>query len=102
MSNKAKLPGSKKKRKEILDFINKILTEEHGNVLTENNLLTDSEIDSFGYAIFWLEINNNYKLEEIKGIDSGIDYDTLTVKNIIDYVISKDNKNIIRIKNENK
>ena len=89
-------------RQEILEFINKIIEEEHGKTVTEDNLLTDSEIDSFGYAVFWLEINSNYQLEEIKGLDSGIDYETLTVKNIIDYIISKDSKNIIRIKDENK
>ena len=89
-------------RQEILEFINKIIEEEHGKTVTEDNLLTDSEIDSFGYAVFWLEINSNYQLEEIKGLDFGIDYETLTVKNIIDYIISKDSKNIIRIKDENK
>ena len=31
MSKKAKLPGSKKNRKEIIEFINKIIEEEHGN-----------------------------------------------------------------------
>ena len=90
MSKKAKLPGSKNKRKEILEFINKIIEEEHGNPLTEDSLLTDSEIDSFGYAVFWLELNSNYKIEEIKGLDEGIDYTILKVGKVVDYVISKD------------
>ena len=96
MSKKAKLPGSKNKRKEVLEFINKIIEEEHGNSLTEDNLLTYSEIDSFGYAMFWLSINQKYGIEEIKGIDNGIDYNTLLVSDVITYVITKDNKHIIK------
>ena len=96
MSKKAKLPGSKKNRKEIIEFINKIIEEEHGNSLTEDSLLTDSEIDSFGYAMFWLSINQNYGIEEIKGIDNGIDYKTLLVSDVINYVITKDNKHIVK------
>ena len=95
MSKKAKFPGSKKNRKEILEFINKIIEEEHGNSVTEDSLLTDSEIDSFGYAMFWLSINQNYGIEEIKGIDNGIDYNTLLVSDVISYVTTKDNKHII-------
>ena len=96
MSKKAKLPGSENKRKEVLEFINKIIEEEHGNSITEDSLLTDSEIDSFGYAMFWLSINQNYGIEEIKGIDNGIDYKTLLVSDVITYVTTKDNKHIIK------
>ena len=96
MSKKAILPGSENIRKEILEFINKIIEEEHGNLITEDSLLTDSEIDSFGYAMFWLSINQNYGIEEIKGIDNGIDYNTLLVSDVITYVITKDNKHIIK------
>ena len=77
-------------RQEILEFINKIIEEEHGNPVTEDSLLTDSEIDSFGYAVFWLELNSNYKIEEMKGLDEGIDYTALKVGQVIDYVVSKD------------
>lgn len=77
-------------RQEILEFINKIIEEEHGNPVSEDSLLTDSEIDSFGYAVFWLELNSNYKIKEIKGFDEGIDYTTLKVCQVIDYVTSKD------------
>ena len=96
MSKKAKLPGSKNIRKEVLEFINKIIEDEHGNSITEDSLLTDSEIDSFGYAMFWLSINQKYGIEEIKGIDNGIDYNTLLVSDVITYVITKDNKHIIK------
>ena len=96
MSKKAFLPGSENIRKEILEFINKIIEEEHGNPVTEDSLLTDSEIDSFGYAMFWLSINQNYGIEEIKGIDNGIDYKTLLVSDVITYVMTKDNKHIIK------
>ena len=96
MSKKAILHGSENIRKEILEFINKIIEEEHGNPVTEDSLLTDSEIDSFGYAMFWLSVNQKYGIEEIKGIDNGIDYKTLLVSDVITYVITKDNKHIVK------
>ena len=82
-------------RQEILEFINNIIEEEHGNKLTEEQLMTDSNIDSFGYAVFWLGINHKYNIEEIKGLDTGIDYNTLTIKDIIDYIVTKDTKYIL-------
>ncbi|WP_418179770.1 hypothetical protein ACNSOO_04710 [Aliarcobacter lanthieri] len=84
-------------RKGILEKINKILIEEHGKELREDDLLIKSDIDSFGYAIFWLEIQNSYKLfkDEVsededrkRNIDfvNGIDYSTYKVKDLIDRI----------------
>ena len=39
-------------RQEILEFINKIIEEEHGNPVTEDSLLTDSEINKFKEKYF--------------------------------------------------
>ena len=82
-------------RQEILEFINNTIEEEHGNRLSEDNLLIESNMDSFGYAVFWLGINHEYSIDEVKGIDAGIDYSTLTVKNVIDYIITKDTRHIL-------
>lgn len=76
-------------RQDILEFINEIILEEHGNVVTEDDLLTASEIDSFGYLEFWLSINHKYDVE-LKEIDANVNYKTLTVKQVIDFVITKD------------
>ena len=37
-----------KSRVEILEDINRIISEEHGKAVTEDSLLTDCELDSFG------------------------------------------------------
>ena len=82
-------------RRKIITFLNSVIEEEHGNKLKSKQLLVESNIDSFGYAVFWLGINHEYNIDEVKGIDAGIDYSTLTVKNVIDYVITKDTKHIL-------
>lgn len=82
-----------KNREEILADINKIIKTEHGKVVTEDSLLTDCEIDSFGYAMLWLGIEN----EIIEPIDdnaifgkerlSDLDYETYKVSDVIDRLI---------------
>lgn len=89
-------------RQDILEFINEIILEEHGNVVTEDQLLTECGIDSFGYAILWISINQKYDIEEVNGIDSKINYNTLLVSDVINYIITKDNKHIVEIDNEDK
>ena len=77
-------------RVEILNMINSIIEEEHGNRLIESNLLTECNIDSFGYAMLWLGIEA--KLEEVCGVErllgkgyvDGLDYEVFTVKQLID------------------
>lgn len=77
-------------RVEILGIINGIIEEEHGIKLTEDNLLIDCNIDSFGYAMLWLGIEA--KLDEMYGIErllgkeyiDNLDYEKLTVKELID------------------
>ena len=64
MSKKALLPGSGNIRKRILDVINKTLSEEMDTVpITEENFLYESNLDSFGYAVFWISLWENTKLE---------------------------------------
>lgn len=54
-------------RKEILDIINGIILEEIDTVaVTEESKLSDSNLDSFGYAMFWVGLTT--KLKEIKGV----------------------------------
>ena len=90
-------------REDILATINKIIEEDYDDTyypyepLTEDNLLSDSNMDSFGYAMFWMNISQDYKIvketgnEEIDNkasIDyvNWIDYKVYTVKDLIDRI----------------
>lgn len=78
-------------RREILKDVNKIIKEEHGKELKEDNLLSDSSMDSFAYAIFWLEIGEKYRVinggsKALNKYVDDIDYKTYTIKNLIDQI----------------
>jgi len=87
------------KRKEILEFINQLITEEHGLSLKEDNLLEDSNLDSFGYFIFWTSLVEEYKIfkDDLQSLEennkrfikftSSIDYKTYKVKDLISRIV---------------
>ena len=74
-------------RQEILEFINKVIEEEHGNVVEEDQLLIDCGIDSFGYALLWASIEGEFKQDLGKKIMSSVDYSVFTVKDMIDMIV---------------
>lgn len=76
-------------REHILSKINKIIEEEHGESVTEEDLLADCGIDSFGYAMLWLGMENDIvktpdgaKVFSKEYLDA-VDYSTLTVADVI-------------------
>lgn len=79
-------------RQEILEFINEIIAEEHGNAVTEEQLLIECGIDSFGYAILWTSIEAKYSVGFSKEESNNIDYKTLTVRNMLDMIENKINE----------
>lgn len=86
-------------REEILASINKLILEEHNNLLNETNLLIDSDMDSLGYIIFWLNLANDFSIVPsqnnlteqdknkliLKYINE-IDYKNYTLKDLIDRI----------------
>lgn len=88
-------------REHILAELNKIIEEEHGKAVTEDSLLIDCDIDSFGYAILWLEINNNICQSTEEGIIlinhdyvNCIDYSTYKVNTLIDKILEVSNTKV--------
>ena len=89
-------------REDILKTINKIIKEDSPSnwefkEVAENDLLSDSNMDSFGYAMFWMNISQDYKIVKETGneeIDNKasidyvnlIDYKVYTVKDLIDRI----------------
>lgn len=76
--------------KDIIEKVNEILVSENAKSLEdENDLLIDSELDSFGYAILWIELDEEYKCFPVEYVNE-IDYDSYKLKDLIQ-----------RIQNEN-
>lgn len=81
-------------RKEILDIINEIIEEEHGNRVTERSILMECGIDSFGYAMLFVGLEA--KILEVTGIKvfdpkvlSEINPSTLLVSALLDDIEAK-------------
>lgn len=74
-------------RDKYFDFINKVLVTENAKAIKEDNLLTDSELDSFGYAVLFitLEADLNLNCFEKEYLNS-IDYKTYTMKDLLDRI----------------
>ncbi len=72
-------------RLEIKNFVNKVIEREHGKELEENDLFTECQIDSFGYALLWLEIAQEYKCVTVDYVNT-IDYKTYRLIDLIDYI----------------
>ena len=97
-------------REEILKTINKIIKEDFPcnwefKEIAENDLLSDSNMDSFGYAMFWLNVQQNYNLrikrkyknedeytekeynQDIIKYVNRLDYKTYKVKHLINRIV---------------
>lgn len=74
-------------RTEYFNFINKVLVTENAKAIEEDNLLIDSELDSFGYAVLFitLEADLNLNCFEKEYLNS-IDYKTYTMKDLLDRI----------------
>ena len=101
---------TKPTREDILATINKIIEEDYDDTyypyepLTEDNLLLDSNMDSFSYTMFWLNVQEPYNLRvkrKYKSIEeypdeqyskdmiswiNKLDYKTYKVKHLINRI----------------
>ena len=68
-----------------LEFINKILTTENAKAIKEEDLLTNSELDSFGYAILFIELDDKFGGFDKEYLNN-IDYKTYTMKDLLDRI----------------
>lgn len=75
-------------RNKLLDALNEILQAERGDTLSEDSLLTDSNMDSFSYAVFWLTLSDLGMDLNDKWIDT-LDYEELTVGMILNKIQEK-------------
>ena len=71
--------------RDIKLFVNKILVTENAKEIQEKDLLINSELDSFGYAILFIELDDKYKCFNKEYLD-GIDYNFYTLNDLINRI----------------
>lgn len=86
-------------REDVLDYINKVIEEDYDDTyypyepLSEENLLTDSLMDSFSYAMFWLNVQESYNLRIKRKYKSMEEYpDEQYNKDMINWISKLDYK----------
>jgi len=47
-------------RDEVLAFINEVVADNHGDIVTEDTIVRKCGIDSFGFAVLFLELDDKY------------------------------------------
>jgi len=77
-------------RDAIVESINAIIEAERGTALSEDQLLIESGLDSFAYAVFWLSLSDMGMSLRDEWIDT-IDYNILTVAMIVDKIMEQSN-----------
>ena len=76
-------------RQEILDVINNVLSEEVDTIpITEENFLYESNLDSLGYAIFWITLNTEFG-KRCKITEPVLSKDYLDTLNMNTYEVSE-------------
>lgn len=73
------------RRYEIKKFINTILENENAKAINEDDLLIASELDSFGYAILFIELDEKYNCFDKEYINN-INYKTITLRDLCDRI----------------
>lgn len=74
-------------RIEYFDFINKVLVTENAKAIKEDELLKDSNLDSFGYAILFITLQEDLNLNCFeKEYLNSIDYETFKMKDLLDRI----------------
>ena len=78
-------------REDILGIINEIIVEEHGKEVTEEQYLHECDIDSFGYAMLFLDLDaqilkNTSKKVFTDKVFGEINPSEILVKELIDII----------------
>ena len=77
---------------EILTYINKVVRAEKGNKVTIDDRVIDTDLDSLGLLILFVELDWKYKYFRDTPNDSdpfnGLDYKKITIKQLVDKCMS--------------
>ena len=67
---------------EALAFLNKRIREEHGNPVKIDNLFIDSQVDSFGMTVIFLDMDDKYHCFNNEWFKT-VDWKSTTVESIV-------------------
>ena len=80
-------------RVEVLDTINREIRNEKGRRVTEEDTLRDAGLDSFGITMFFCALDDKYSYFAKGGYGKNpfaeIQYDQITIREIIDTCVSE-------------
>jgi len=75
------------KQTEILTFMNQTIVEENGTPVKFESALHETNLDSFGYTVLFLELDSKYNIfkdvSENEDPFKTIDWENITVKEVI-------------------
>ena len=77
-------------RAEILEVINNLIVEEHGEKITEEDSIVDSGVDSFGIIVVFTSLENMYP-NFVFGTEKemNLKYIYAPIKEIIDIILEE-------------
>ncbi len=67
----------------MIDMLKKIAEEEHGCIEDENTTIGQIGLDSFGYVVFFLEVEQSFGVKFQEDWEFDIDYKTFTISQLI-------------------
>ena len=72
---------------EILITINELVEAEHGAMVNLDSKLVDADLDSFGYTVFFIDLDEKYGCYS-KEDAMNVNYNTITIRDIVNRVVS--------------
>ncbi len=75
--------GDSKMSEILLEVINDLIEDEAGNAIGMDTLLTDSGLDSFGFTMVVISLDDKYSLWTPQELEA-LDYTVLTPRLLID------------------
>ena len=69
----------------IIDNLNDFIEEENGLPIGIDSFLTDSDMDSFAYAVFWFKVEDEYPCITKEYYDK-INYITYEVRELVEKI----------------
>lgn len=75
----------------ILDNLNELIRQEHGNKVTLSDMWVDANVDSFGTTVVFLDMDDKYGCFSNEWFRS-VDWTEISIKTIVEKALNESNK----------